>query len=360
MSDCSSQVPHQLKAVAEKVEAGERVTETVRTLLSWFDAQRRGIQIAEPIAQSLACCKLFTDPEFTEIWIDGEIEFKKQEAKQSEDESIHPENCRDVGSDATGATSATTSSFDPTYRIGRLPAANQPVTGVAPDADIAEAITIMMHKDYSQLPVWINDRNVRGMISWKSLGSRVALKESIEKVRFCVEPHRTVSSDTPLFDVIPQIVDDGYVLVTGPDRSITGIVTASDLSLEFRQLAEPFLLLSEIEQHLRKIIGNNVPLADIQNASDPSDNARRIEKISDLSLGGLIRLLENSRTWDLLNMPLIHRKIVVQDLHKIRAIRNEVMHFDPDPLDPGSIEILWTFPRFLRRLDRVRTAGTNI
>jgi len=38
-----------------------------------------------------------------------------------------------------------------------------------------------------------------------------------------------------------------YVLIRAADRRICGIVTTSDLGLQFLQLGEPFLLLGEIE-----------------------------------------------------------------------------------------------------------------
>ena len=52
-------------------------------------------------------------------------------------------------------------------------------------------------------------------------------------------------------EAIPVIVEHGYVLVRQIDRKISGIVTASDLSLQFQELAEPFLHVREVELHLQ-------------------------------------------------------------------------------------------------------------
>jgi hypothetical protein len=169
-----------------------------------------------------------------------------------------------------------------------------------------------------------------------------------------MEVHREVRSEASLFDVIPVVVEAGYVLVRGADNRIVGIVTSSDLSLQLRQLAEPFLLLSDIEQHVRKIIGSRVSRDDLKSACDPAD-VREIEKVSDLSLGEMIRLLENSATWSKLGLNLIDRKNVLADLHKVRVIRNDVMHFDPDPLDAGALQFLGAFSRFLQRVDEIRS-----
>jgi len=60
-------------------------------------------------------------------------------------------------------------------------------------------------------------------------------------------------------------VEFGYVLVRDQrDRRITGIVTASDLSLQFQALAEPFLLLREIELHVRQLLGDKLGTEDFE------------------------------------------------------------------------------------------------
>ena len=49
---------------------------------------------------------------------------------------------------------------DPTYWIGKLEAANHALVSVKPDAQLSEAITMMLSHDYSQLPVMTNERDV--------------------------------------------------------------------------------------------------------------------------------------------------------------------------------------------------------
>ena len=57
-----------------------------------------------------------------------------------------------------------------------------------------------------------------------------------------------------LLDVTEDIANQGYVLVRGEDKVITGIVTASDFAVQFRRLAEPFLVIEEIERYLRRLV----------------------------------------------------------------------------------------------------------
>ena len=80
---------------------------------------------------------------------------------------------------------------------------------------------------------------------------------------------RIVDASRTLFDSIPIIVEHGYVLVRQRDRRITGIVTASDLSLQFQILSEPFLLLREIELHVRQFIRGKITAEDFLLLDNP-------------------------------------------------------------------------------------------
>jgi hypothetical protein len=123
------------------------------------------------------------------------------------------------------------------------------------------------------------------------------------------------------------------VLVRGLDQKITGIVTASDLSLQFQQLAEPFLLLGEIENHVRRVISQRFTLTELESAKDPTDTKRVVTSVADLTYGEYIRLLENQDRWDKLNIA-VDRKTCLEKFESARRIRNDVMHFDPDGI-PG-------------------------
>jgi predicted transcriptional regulator len=134
---------------------------------------------------------------------------------------------------------------DPTYRIGRLEAAQRPPVRVAPDASVERAVTIMLSKDFSQLPVMTSERCVKGIISWNTIGSKAMLAghDAVNhaRVQNLMDTHHEVSSESSLFGAILSIVQNQYVLIRGSDRRITGIVTVSDLSLQLQQLTEPFL-----------------------------------------------------------------------------------------------------------------------
>ena len=140
----------------------------------------------------------------------------------------------------------------------------------------------------------------------------------------------------------------GYVLVRDPqDRRITGIVTASDLSLQFQQLAEPFLLLREIELHIRQLLQDKVSPEDFEWLA--SADTAMPKSISDLSFGGYIRLLQRPQVWARLALNIDQASLTTQ-LEEVRQIRNDVMHFDPDPMTAKQLDVLKNAAKFIQQL----------
>jgi predicted transcriptional regulator len=94
----------------------------------------------------------------------------------------------------------------------------------------------MLQHDFSQLPVMQGEREAKGVITWKSISSKLALTSSIEDrlVRDCREDAKIVEANQTLFDVIPLIAEAGYVLVRHNDRKIKGPVTTSDQASTYR------------------------------------------------------------------------------------------------------------------------------
>jgi hypothetical protein len=177
----------------------------------------------------------------------------------------------------------------------------------------------------------------------------LALGRTCTVVRDCLEPSRIIDADASLFAAIPIIVENECVLIKDHTGIICGIVTPADLSLQFRQLGEPFLLLGEIENYVRRMIGAKFSIAELQAARDPADSERPVEDVSDLTLGEYIRLLEDPRRWNTLGFR-VDRGQFMKLLNRIRVIRNDVMHFDPDGIEPDEIQELRDFVHFLQTL----------
>jgi CBS domain-containing protein len=258
--------PPVLENIASRVRSGETPVATVRELLAFFDAQRRGSNVVWFIRQALREHRLATYPDFEQTYIDAPIEFRALPVEEqpvgniavaANDQAAPSEESETISRVVVGGSIA-----DPVARVSMLAAANRSPVAVTRDAEIAEAFTLMLMHDFSQLPVMQNERNVDGIISWKSLGAARALNRANSHVRDCMENVEILGHDTPLFDAIEIIARREVVLVRDAERRISGLVTTSDISLQFRSLAEPFLLLGEIENHIRRLIdGNSRPVS---------------------------------------------------------------------------------------------------
>jgi CBS domain-containing protein len=342
-----------LNDIARALHASEPVQPiTVRAFLKWFwGSQRRGSFIVWFIRERLREAGLKTVPDFESTYLDAEITFVL-----AEDADLNERTAPEVADAAVplgkDANVSAPTFADPTYRISKLAPANRPPIYVKPDSTLVAATTLMMANDFSQLPVMVSDREVKGTVSWTSIGSRRALGQVPEYVREAMDPHVEISSDASLFTAIPTIVEHGYTLVRAPDRRIAGIITTSDLSLQFQQLSEPFLLLGEIENHIRRIIDKKFNGSDLLAIKDPSDGTRKVESAADLTFGEYKRLLEDPKRWDILCIGL-DRGVFIELLEKVRETRNDVMHFDPDGIEDQALAVLRDFAKFLRMLQTV-------
>lgn len=97
-------------------------------------------------------------------------------------------------------------------------------------------------------------------------------------------------------------------------------------------------------------------VAELQEARDPGDKDRVVESIADLSFGEYVRMVGDPDRWDRLGLP-IDRSTLVDSLEAVRKIRNDVMHFDPDPLGSEALTRLQKLVRFLRELVEVGVIG---
>ena len=195
------------------------------------------------------------------------------------------------------------------YRIGKLVSANKSLVSVKPDDTIDKAISLMLMHGYSQLPVMTSEREVKGIINWASLGSRLALGKGCKLVSDCMVSHKEISYDTYIFAAINDIISNRYVLIRNSANVICGIVTTSDLSLQFRQIAEPSLLLGEIENYIQRMIKDKYTVDELRAACDSPESRKRIESVSNLTLGEYLRLLENPDNWDKLELHVRPRNV---------------------------------------------------
>lgn len=317
----------------DNAETPERLT--VRELIGKYGFLRRRDWINNRIQNRLDELDLVAVPDFTNQWLDTTIAIE-----------LDPEI---TGGPSHGERP------DPTRRVYSLEAAHNKPTCVKSGDKLNVATALMLLRDYSQLPVMDNDHDVKGIISWQSIGARLALERECEYVHQCMEPavqipKVEIPKEAPLFEAISIIAEQGYVLVRDrvAKNTISGIVTATDLSNQFALLAEPFLRIGEIEGHLRNLIHRKFTLEELKEAAIGD----KIEGSSDLTLGDYQQLLGRPEHWERLKLNIDRRKFV-KHLDRVREIRNELMHFTSDGISDEDMQLLRDVARFFDDLVRM-------
>lgn len=79
------------------------------------------------------------------------------------------------------------------------------------------------------------------------------------------------------------------------------------------------------------------------------DTERDIEFIDDLTFGDYIRIIEKPEHWDRLKLS-IERSHFIKQLDKVREIRNDIMHFDPEGVTKEQREDLNKMSKFLMEI----------
>jgi len=327
---------------------------TIREFLSWFGAQRRTRLNVQYIEGQLAKAGLKTVPGYLNRWVDSPITFEL--ASKTDDK-------QDAQPSATGAPAESKHgqdasveegpiADDPSYRIGNVRSATAGLMWVSSNATLQEAVTLMMTRNYSQLPVMNGPRDVRGVISWKSIGARLAANISSGEVRNFMDSAKELPIDASLFAGIPIIADHDYVLIRAENKELTGIVTASDIAFQFEDISKPFLLLAEIENQLRSLINRKLNKEDIKKANADEFLAPDFDGVRALTFANCVAALSHPENWDKLNFGM-DRKVFCAELAEVNKIRNAVMHFNPDPPNEDAMHRLHNISNLLGTLRQI-------
>lgn len=247
---------------------------------------------------------------------------------------------------------ASDSTLDPTHRVGHLKLAKKKPVCVRPTATIPEAITLMMMHDFSQLPVMIGERAVKGIFSWKSLGQKLALKQKCNYVKEAMEEAVIINVNRSLFDAARLVAESDCILIRDDQEVISGILTSYDLSVNFAERSEPFLLLEQIEKHVRSYVENRLSLSEMQEVHRSPAPEHSITDASKLSFGDYVRILQRPDRWKKVGLSL-DQTLFVKELDEVRMIRNKIMHFDPNGLAHDDMQKLRKFAGLLRQVQQL-------
>lgn len=333
------------KQILEEVKKTQKKINTYpEVALDFLGVSRRGWRVIETINTMLEEHDVVCEPDFGSAWYYGQIEIKPK-PKVSANQSNSQSEIEDL---------------DPTPRLNLLKAANLNkikekgegvgLISVSRDTKINEATTLMIFHDFSQIPILNGARTVEGIVSWKSIGRAMALGKECLTVSDCKEEITTLNFDEPLFNAVKVVLEKEVVLVRQKDGIISGIVTATDIGEQFISMAEPFLIIEQIENHIRKLLDRKFEPKDLTFESTYEEKPREINSLSDLTFGQYVRLLEDPIKFEKLKIN-IDKNLLTTQLETVRKIRNDVMHFDPDGITQNNLDQLRQTLNFLHTIN---------
>ena len=176
---------------------------TPRTLLRAIGGHRRTRGNVSYINYALRALGLKTNPHFNTYGIDDAVKLFRIEDLESESNSLTASgdtNATDQVSDSanTSDSDSIETDFDPVHRISRF-FPEQEIVSIDRNAPLDKAITLMLMHDFSQLPVMQSERDLQGLISWRSIGTSRLLKSSVSTVADCTERCYEISEDDSIF-----------------------------------------------------------------------------------------------------------------------------------------------------------------
>ena len=217
----------ELQPIVDRIgETGNPHVETVRDLLGRFGRKRRGWWVVETVKKALVAAGLSTEPDIEAPPIDGSLQFTLLSPHDKKSPTTHTKPTTDRKDDYS---SEDAEEKNPTQTVRTLLAAKKRdhVVSVTREQTVADAVTLMLRYDYSQLPVMVGERHVHGMISWRSIGAARIDGRSCHRVADCYErEYDEVKEDTPLLEAVEKITKHEAVLVRGTTATIVGIVTS--------------------------------------------------------------------------------------------------------------------------------------
>ena len=302
---------------------------TGRELFNSFGFERRTSGNCWVVDNYLNENNLMVEPHYNNVWIDTPITLKHKPIAR------------------------TRIAEDPILRVAVLERAHIVPVYVSNSDKLIKAVTIMRMNNYSQLPVTNNGRRgLCGYISWKTIGEAQANGVQSDLVKVYVQPiERPLTLETPLLDAIKYVHNNEFAILEDKTNQICGILTTTDISEQFLVLTEPYLLMQEIENMVRLLLSDVFTLEEIQAIC--VDPGRSVNSLDDLTFGEYLKIIDNNDRWQTLKLNIDRQEFVMM-LDKVREIRNDIMHFEPDGISTDQYTKLFNAVNFLSSILRNR------
>lgn len=317
----------------------------VPELLAMFGQRVRNFQTVPLIQEALHEVGLDTHPSFTTCNPTTDMLVVTLNAAPAVEDEVDEE----VGSGTLPQQS---------FKIGDVPTARMGIVSVTSSALLSNATHTMRQKNYSQLPVIDGVADLKGVITWSSIAARYEMGEKPTLANSMVrDPIPMAEVHQELFTHLPELQRHGYLLVRENSGKFVGIITGADITGRFHTLALPFFLVGEIELRLRLCLGPKLTGDPVRALKGPGHSG----DFSKLMFGEYVRLLDGDQpgeaqrqraagNWTALGWSGFDQAQFVAQLNRVRVIRNQIAHFDEQPLSEQQINELSEFSGLLKQL----------
>ncbi len=237
------------------------------------------------------------------------------------------------------------------YRVQELIQDRPLPVCVVPEATAQEAIGLMLASDFSQLPIVDAGGTIHGIVTTDSILR--ALNEfptAIDRLEVLHARVRVpqLSCDDDLADLLEAIAGHRAVLIVNTDNRLVAIVTSYDTTSYFRDRAEDWMSVYDIEAEIREHISaafsdhsGKPKREELQAAiaritsSQPAYARRPPQSLEDLSLNDYIQLLLLESKTDYVEAVFrLDSKLIRRLLDRVRKIRNRLAHPDEGEIIP--------------------------
>jgi len=217
---------------------------------------------------------------------------------------------------------------------------SQDLAVASPEMTVAEAVQLMQRHNFSQLPV-VAGQAVLGVFSFRSLAVKLLEMGKISAhfgdlpVDEFMEQFQFVQLSDNWESIVDHLDNDDGVLVGHRDR-LEGILTPMNVLNYLRDIANPFVLLVEIELALRRIIRACVSEAELQVCVQNCLASKYLpdEMPADLyqmTFNDYVQIIGDGRNWPQFEIVFgkgeWQRKTTAERLKEMRELRNDVFQY---------------------------------
>ena len=281
-------------------------------------------------------------------------------------------NSQDLSDRPTGSQVEAESLAELFHLIRSLIPEDQELVLARPDMRVREAIQLMQRHNYSQLPV-VAGQAVLGVFSFRSLTTKLLEMGRISEhfgdlpVDEFMEQFEFAQLSDNWESIIVHLDRDDGVLV-GHRDDLVGILTPMDVLSYLRDIANPFVLLAEIELSLRRIVSACVTDEELQACAEHSLSGKyppdeMPTELSDMTFNDYVQIIGDGRNWPHFEIAFGAgdwlRKRTAKRLKEVRDIRNDVFHFKRRLL-PEDIERLMKRREWLQMKTRAFEARRQV